>query len=53
MTLVRLAKFEDIDALTKMRLDFSREYNDSIIEGDYSEFEARCTEVMEWFDHKP
>lgn len=41
MTVVRLAETKDIDVLTKMRFDFSREYDSSISEDNYAEFAER------------
>lgn len=47
MPIIRFAKQEDIDALTKMRFDFSCEYNSAITPADYAEFAPRCSAFLE------
>jgi GNAT superfamily N-acetyltransferase len=43
---VRMATYDDIDALIKMRFDFSCEHDESITLDDYPEFELRCREFL-------
>lgn len=47
MTMVRLAQTKDIDTLTRMRFDFSREYDDSISNDAYDEFAGRCSAFLQ------
>jgi GNAT superfamily N-acetyltransferase len=42
MSVIRMATDGDIDVLTRMRFDFSCEYDESITLDDYPEFAIRC-----------